>query len=57
MVVTTLELCKVYIKLDQPNTAIDTYVKATYVWRPCVRVTCAVANAASHVSLRWRFGL
>lgn len=31
MVVTTLELCKVYIKLDQPNTAIDAYVKATYV--------------------------
>lgn len=31
MVVTTLELCKVYIKLDQPNTAVDTYTKATYV--------------------------
>lgn len=29
MVVTTLELCKVYIKLDQPNTAIETYIKAT----------------------------
>ena len=25
MVVAVLELCKVYIKLDQPNTALDVY--------------------------------
>lgn len=28
MAVTTLELCKVYIKLDQPNTALEHYSKA-----------------------------
>uniref|UniRef100_A0A7S3G6M4 Tetratricopeptide repeat protein 8 n=1 Tax=Palpitomonas bilix TaxID=652834 RepID=A0A7S3G6M4_9EUKA len=28
MVITTLELCKVYIKLDQPNTALDNYTRA-----------------------------
>ena len=28
MVVTYLELAKVYIKLDQPNTALETYTKA-----------------------------
>lgn len=29
MVVSVLELCKVYVKLDQPNTAIETYLKSS----------------------------
>ena len=30
-VVSVLELCKVYVKLDQPNTAIETYLKSSSV--------------------------
>ena len=58
MVVAVLELCKVYIKLDQPNTALDVY--RGYSERHPVRtqslrsLPCA-SHFSARVHVRWLF--
>lgn len=44
MVVATLELCKVYVKLDQPNTAVEHYQKAVEVHPGDVMLLTGIAR-------------
>ena len=44
MVITYLELCKVYLRLDQPNTALDRYQKARAKFPGDVQLLVGIAR-------------
>ncbi len=50
MVLTYLELAKVYLRLDQPNTALDLYLKGVGMHQRCV---CSLGRVWSHGCMVW----